>query len=1658
MTKRWLSLVVVLTLLVSCFAGAAAEVTPKAANRQLTFTPNTSTAVEYKAGQAVAQLAIGTFAFEAGTTEDLINLRAVAANWFEATTGSYLQPTGVAVVSDTLYVTFSAPATPGNYKIAFISTFTGSYSVGNGTYDLTSLNGQTVLNIKVVEKDPAAVKIVDSSSSDVDKQEFAGITGEKKVTAKAYSDTKKAAEISGYDKFTWTSSNPSVATVAQEYSYDTTRAVIKPVSVGTATITATTANGKTAEVAVTVNPATYNETATTIKVDDTTTYNDLKVGNTYQLSVVIDAAGATTGTANGSTAVKLTKWSSANTAVATIDAATGVLTPVADGTTLITVTSEDGAFKKTQNITVSGIATDVQPVTFWVNGKKVSDGDVFDGPVQLEMRSATTGATIKYMTATATSTSPSYDNTYSQPITISNNGANWIYAQAEKGTNKSTGKHVGFRIYIKPTALTLDKTTVSVDKASGDQTFTVTATVAPADAYVDISVTSSDSEVIAKKDDAVGNTFTFEVKKAGKATLTFSTAVKTDASSYVTADDSGNGYKLKAACEVTVNDVKPTGITAPATIEVTKGQSVALPVTLTPDNASDKTVKYETSDKAKAIVVATPGSTTEQSGATADTVYVYGVAEGTAIITITANADATVRKTVSVTVKSDDGVNKVNAPVFTPGSGKVFTTAPSTGNEVQIASPMAGATVYFTLDGTQPNTTNATDYNSAQSTYQTGTLKFKSGESKVKILDNTTVTIRAIATKAGMTNSDESVGTFTSEIAVTGVTLAGTATINGKSSTTLTATVAPTQAKNQAITWTSDNESVAKVTVLNATQARIDGVAPGTANITVTTEDGAKTATCKVTVTEVKVTTIAASISTATVKAGETFDLTKQLTITPANATNAVLSWSSSDSSVATVDANGVVTGVATNSTNNATATITATCANASGTKTASFTVTVTKNDGAVATPTILANGAAVAASYDKPVTVTVTTATAGAQLYYTTDGTVPTANSTVVPAAGFEVSKTCTVRVAAIKEGLATAYATADIKISVEPTGVTVPSQTLAIGQTVKVTPVFTPANATYKSLTWDIPVNQRSIATVDAEGNVTALKAGTANLKLVVTKDDGSSTLEATGVIIVNNDPATSVTVLPSTATMKVGETLRLSAAVQPTTLQNATITWTSSDNSIAVVNASGVVTAKKAGSVTITASCGAVSDTCQITVEALSTDTEIPTKMITFTPTTKAFTAVENNSLSVELGRFTAGAGETWAQVTNYFNVIVTPECGTIASTAYVDANGVVYINIPNVGENDFTFEYKWKLEWKKEQGAAPDGNVLIGTVRTVTGNTVTITKKPTAINFTAATVADTSLEGGATATLDFGTISNYSAFTATGVAVTATANVSAEGITATAAIDGNGKVTAAVEGLVKGEYTVTVTLSASGCTSVTTGAAKVTVTSDKPVVPTEKAIVVAKGTAYKGIKGVTQLAKAEQYVTFDVTGLTEGQTVTWKSSKPAYVSIDEHGVATLKKAGKATITATISDGSKLTLSVNVNKGSFADPANITLQTKPDNKWVDVPAEGITVVPKKSGQKSVPSRLDSTDDGKIVIQKVEFSDGTIASRAGDNPSPIKVKKTSISDGKTTTLTITANGAQFSVVIKVDSGAKDVYLEDIIAEIEEIVEIEEVEEIEAE
>ena len=90
----------------------------------------------------------------------------------------------------------------------------------------------------------------------------------------------------------------------------------------------------------------------------------------------------------------------------------------------------------------------------------------------------------------------------------------------------------------------------------------------------------------------------------------------------------------------------------------------------------------------------------------------------------------------------------------------------------------------------------------------------------------------------------EKVSTPVENVTVTGVTLdKATLDLGIGQASPLVATIAPTTATNKNLTWTSSNTAVA--TVANGT---VTAVAEGTANITVTTEDGAKTSLCVITV------------------------------------------------------------------------------------------------------------------------------------------------------------------------------------------------------------------------------------------------------------------------------------------------------------------------------------------------------------------------------------------------------------------------------------------------------------------------------------------------------------------------------------------------------------------------------------------------------------------------------------------------------------------------------------------------------------------------------------------------------------------------------------------------------------------------------------------
>lgn len=164
-------------------------------------------------------------------------------------------------------------------------------------------------------------------------------------------------------------------------------------------------------------------------------------------------------------------------------------------------------------------------------------------------------------------------------------------------------------------------------------------------------------------------------------------------------------------------------------------------------------------------------------------------------------------------------------------------------------------------------------------------------------------------------------------IPVTAISIPSTKAISTGNSEELAVTYTPNNAnRGKSITWTSNNTSVA--TVSNGV---VSGVSAGSAIITAKSEGGF-TATCNVTVSNVSVTSVSLSSTSETLTIGGTKQLTQ--TVLPVNATNKNVTWTSSNTSVATVSSSGLVTAKAVGTT-------TITVKTADGNKTATCSITV---------------------------------------------------------------------------------------------------------------------------------------------------------------------------------------------------------------------------------------------------------------------------------------------------------------------------------------------------------------------------------------------------------------------------------------------------------------------------------------------------------------------------------------------------------------------------------------------------------------------------------------------------------------------------------------------------------------------------------------------
>lgn len=407
-------------------------------------------------------------------------------------------------------------------------------------------------------------------------------------------------------------------------------------------------------------------------------------------------------------------------------------------------------------------------------------------------------------------------------------------------------------------------------------------------------------------------------------------------------------------------------------------------------------------------------------------------------------------------------------------------------------------------------------------------------------------------------------------IPATGISLDKQSLTLAKGSTeTLKATLTPADSE-EAVTWTTSDNSVA--TVDNT--GKVTAVGKGTA--TITAKVGSYTASCKVTV-NVPLNGISIKGDATTIKKGQTTQLS--VIYDPEDTTDAkTVTWSSSDSSVASVNANGLVTAL-----KDGTATITA----KAGDKSATYDITVQEvklTSISIKDSTSIHKGEKetleIAYAPENTTDSKTATWTSSDTSVVTVDGngtlTAVAPGSAVVTAKVGNFTDTCTVTVDAPLKGIVPTAATMEL----------IKNQTATITYTLNPTDTTDAKNVTFTS-------SDPSIVTVDADGKLTAKKTGTATITLT-----GANNVTAEVTVNVSEVPISTVTLDAQSKVIEKGASADLKASIGPkdNTDDDQTITWTSSDTSVATVTVDSADTTKatvtaipgsKGGTVTITAS---------------------------------------------------------------------------------------------------------------------------------------------------------------------------------------------------------------------------------------------------------------------------------------------------------------------------------------------------------------------------------------------------------------------------------------------------------------------------------------
>lgn len=300
---------------------------------------------------------------------------------------------------------------------------------------------------------------------------------------------------------------------------------------------------------------------------------------------------------------------------------------------------------------------------------------------------------------------------------------------------------------------------------------------------------------------------------------------------------------------------------------------------------------------------------------------------------------------------------------------------------------------------------------------------------------------------------------------------------------------------------------------------------------------------------------------------------------------------------------------------------------------------------------------------------VSLSTATAGAEIWYTIDGTVPAkdGSSSVRYQSPIVITEATVIRAIAVKDGASSAILDSSYTLTSATGAVTSVSLDKTSGflamsappappATEQLTATVWPSNAINKTVSWSSS-NDR-IATVNNSGLVTAANIDAGTATIAVTTADGNFTATYT-VTVIPAVAVTGVALLQNTLQLAVGTSATLAYDVLPREATNKAVSWSSSNPSVASVT-NGTVTAGAAPgqtTITVTTVPSGFTATCAVNV---------------IIPVGVTGVALNKNATAL-----TVGATETLVATITPSNatlkdVIWTSSAPTIAS---VDSNGVV-----------------------------------------------------------------------------------------------------------------------------------------------------------------------------------------------------------------------------------------------------------------------------------------------------------------------------------------------------------------------------------------------